>query len=103
MSNTDSEFLHSETLNTNIPKSLMQFSDLDFPAESLLYPTRQDVQAYLIKYAQDIRHLISFSSQVEDLTLSEANGQDLWTLIAKSTITGEQTTKQYDAVVVANG
>lgn len=92
-----------EKLNTNIPKPLMKYSDQDFPADALLYPTRQDVQAYLVKYSQDIRHLISFSSQVEDVTLSEANGQDLWTLIAKSTITGEQSTKQYDAIVVANG
>ncbi|KAH9215946.1 flavin dependent monooxygenase-like protein [Leptodontidium sp. 2 PMI_412] len=92
-----------EKLNTNIPKPLMKYSDQDFPADALLYPTRQDVQVYLVKYSQDIRYLISFSSQVEDVTLSEANGQDLWTLIAKSTITGEQSTKQYDAIVVANG
>ncbi|KAG4437217.1 hypothetical protein IFR05_007306 [Cadophora sp. M221] len=92
-----------EKLNTNIPKPLMKYSDQDFPADALLYPTRQDVQTYLVKYSQDIRHLISFSSQVEDITLSEANGQDLWTLTAKSTITGEQSTKQYDAIVVANG
>ncbi|KAL2062621.1 hypothetical protein VTL71DRAFT_5693 [Oculimacula yallundae] len=92
-----------EKLNTNIPKPLMKFSDLDFPAEALLYPTRQDVQAYVVKYSQDVRHLISFSSQVEDIALSTVDGQDLWTLIAKSTITGRQSTKQYDAIVVANG
>src|SRR6187402_3660957 len=47
-----------DRLNTNIPKNLMQYSDQDFPVESLLYPTRQDVQAYLVKYSQDIKHLI---------------------------------------------
>ncbi|CZT50833.1 related to flavin-containing monooxygenase [Rhynchosporium secalis] len=92
-----------DKLNTNIPKPLMKYSDLDFPDDALLYPTRQDVQAYLVKYSQDVRQLISFSTQVEDVTLSEVNGQDRWTLIAKSTITGKQSTKQYDAIVVANG
>ncbi|KAI9047313.1 hypothetical protein LZ554_008760 [Drepanopeziza brunnea f. sp. 'monogermtubi'] len=92
-----------ETLNTNIPKTLMQFSDQDFPEDSLLFPSRQDVQAYLVKYSQDIRHLISLSTQVENVMLSQENGQDLWTLVAKSTITGERTTKEYDAVCVANG
>lgn len=92
-----------EMLNTNIPKLLMQFSDKDFPGHSLLYPSRQDVQAYLVDYSQEIRHLISLSTQVENVTLSQESGQDLWTLTAKSTINGEISVKEYDAVVVANG
>ncbi|KAK2623654.1 hypothetical protein QTJ16_006835 [Diplocarpon rosae] len=92
-----------EKLNTNIPKCLMQYSDQEFLSESTLFPSRQDVQSYLIKYSQDIRHMIFFSTQVEDVSLSHENGKDLWTLIAKSTVTGEQKTKKYDAVVVANG
>lgn len=92
-----------ERLNTNIPKNLMQFSDLDFPSESLLYPTRQDVQQYLIKYSQDIRHLIKFSTQVEDVSLTRVNDQDHWTLISKSTITEEKSYNEYDAIIVANG
>ncbi|KAI6715434.1 hypothetical protein JHW43_002060 [Diplocarpon mali] len=37
-----------EKLNTNIPKRLMQYSDQDFPSESTLFPSRQDVQSYLV-------------------------------------------------------
>ncbi|CAL3970092.1 unnamed protein product [Diplocarpon coronariae] len=92
-----------EKLNTNIPKRLMQYSDQDFPSESTLFPSRQDVQSYLVKYSQDIRHLISFSTQVEDVSHTQKDGQEIWTIIAKSTITGEQKTKKYNAVVVANG
>lgn len=92
-----------ETLNTNIPKELMGYSDQEFPTDSLLFPTRQDVQAYLVQYSQSIRSLISFSTQVEDVTFSQENGQDRWTLVSKSTITEESSSRVYDAIVVANG
>jgi cation diffusion facilitator CzcD-associated flavoprotein CzcO len=92
-----------ERLNTNIPKGLMQFSDQDFPVESLLYPSRQDVQTYLIQYSQSIRHLILFSTQVEEVRLAQENGQDQWTLVSRSTLTNQTTTKSYDAIVVSNG
>ncbi len=92
-----------DRLNTNIPKGLMQYSDQDFSEQSLLYPSRQDVQEYLVRYSQSIRSLISFSSQVENVTLSEEDGQDTWTLTSKSTVTGKLSEKVYDAIVVSNG
>jgi cation diffusion facilitator CzcD-associated flavoprotein CzcO len=88
-----------EHLNTNIPKTLMQFSDLDFPSESLLFPTREDVQEYLVGYSRDVRHLISFSQQVEDAHLVD----ERWEIVVKSTITKETKRVEYDAIVVANG
>lgn len=90
-------------LNTNIPKDLMRFSDLRFPEESLLFPSREDVQDYLVQYSKDVRHLIAFSMQVQKVHLTQNNGQDRWHLIAKSTITNEQTCTEYDALVVASG
>lgn len=88
-----------ERMNTNIPKRLMQFSDLDFSTESLLFPTREDVQDYLIRYSQDVRHLISFSQQVEDV----CRVHDGWEVVVRSTITKETRKAVYDAIVVANG
>lgn len=88
-----------EHLNTNIPKGIMGFSDLSFPSDSLLFPTRQDVQSYLVQYSQDIRHLISFSTQVDDVRLV-GNG---WELTSKSTISGESKKHNYDAIVVSSG
>ena len=92
-----------ETLNTNIPKGLMNFSDLEFPADSLLFPTRQDVQKYLLRYAQDVRHLIQFSTQVEEIRHSTADGQDQWNVRYSSCITSEKREQVYDALVVACG
>lgn len=92
-----------DKLNTNIPKELMQFSDQDFASQSLLFPKREDVQEYLIKYSQDLRHLIRFSTQVEDVCHSIKNGQHRWELTFKSTITNQVSKGEYDSVVIANG
>ena len=90
-------------LNTNIPKGLMQFSDLDFPSGSLLFPTREDVHNYLIKYSQDVRHMISFATQVEDVRLVTEGSHERWKLFARSTITRELKETDHDAIIVANG
>lgn len=92
-----------DRLITNIPKPLMQYSDQDFLPESLLFPTREDVQDYLIRYSQDVRHLITFSTQVEDISLSQEESHPCWKLTARSTISKTVTKDVYDAVVVANG
>jgi hypothetical protein len=63
-----------ERLNTNIPKGLMRFIDQEFPPESLLFPTREDVQEYLIRFSKDLRPLIAFSTQVENVSLSRDGG-----------------------------
>jgi cation diffusion facilitator CzcD-associated flavoprotein CzcO len=86
-------------LNTNIPKGLMQYSGRDFLPDSLLFPSRQDVQAYLVESSKDLRHLINFSTQVEDVRKSG----DHWELTSRSTITKEERKHEYDAIVVANG
>ena len=90
-------------LNTNIPKGLMGFSDLKFPPESLLFPTREDVQLYLVQYSQGIRHLIKFSTCVENIRQTAQIGRPRWELTSKSTVTNEEKRKDYDAIVVANG
>jgi len=90
-------------LNTNIPKTLMQYSDQDFLPESLLFASRQDVQTYLIKYSQDVRHLISFSTQVEVIRPVSKSGRHYWELASRSVITKKEREAEYDAVLVANG
>lgn len=86
-------------MHTNIPKRLMQFSDLDFPPGSLLFPSRMDVRDYLLKHAQDISHLITFSHQVEDVRLKD----NKWEVRIISTTTKETRVAIYDAVIIANG
>ncbi|KAK4680220.1 monooxygenase [Podospora pseudoanserina] len=91
-------------LHTNIPRGLMPFTDFPFSDDLLIFPSRDDVQDYLVQYSQDIRHLISFSTEVKDVRLrTDAKGKDQWDVDVLSLRTGELTTATYDAVVVASG
>jgi cation diffusion facilitator CzcD-associated flavoprotein CzcO len=90
-------------LHTNIPWPLMKYSDQDFPKDSLIFPPREAVQAYLVQYSQDIRHLIRFSTLAKDIRLRQVGGRDQWDVESESTETGERQTDTYDAVVVASG
>ncbi|THV49276.1 hypothetical protein BGAL_0203g00100 [Botrytis galanthina] len=92
-----------DRLHTNIPKSLMCFSDRPFRSDSLLFPTREDVQEYLVHYSGEVRHLIRFSEQVQDIRLESDNGRDRWRIISRSTITNDEIKETYDAVIIANG
>ena len=92
-----------DKLNTNIPKELMQFSDQGFPSRSVLYPVREDVQDYLVEYSQDVRHLIRFSTQVENICPLTRGGEHCWELTSKSTITNEREKREYDAIFIASG
>ncbi|KAJ1329568.1 dimethylaniline monooxygenase (N-oxide forming) [Microdochium nivale] len=103
-----------DELNTNIPHTLMQFSDHPFPRGCEIYPTRQVVQEYLVDYARDVRHLVRFATQVVDVSLvagpspssssssSAAGGK--WQVTSRDLL-GSNTTmvSVYDAVVVASG
>jgi cation diffusion facilitator CzcD-associated flavoprotein CzcO len=90
-------------LHTNIPSRLMAFSDLSFPETSLVFPSREDVQDYLVKYSQEIRHLIRFSTLVRDVQLRQENGKDQWDVTFASTMDDTVQTTTYDALVVASG
>lgn len=92
-----------EVLHTNIPRALMRYSDLAMPEDSLVFPSREDVQEYLVEYAKDIRHLIRFSTQVRDVRLRQVDGRDQWDVDVLSLRTGETSSATYDAVVVASG
>ncbi|OIW29980.1 FAD/NAD(P)-binding domain-containing protein [Coniochaeta ligniaria NRRL 30616] len=92
-----------DVLHTNIPRHLMKYSDLDFPKDALIFPSREDVQDYLIKYSQDVRHIISFNSQINDVRLRQEEGKDRWDVEVRSTKDGCLHTRTFDAVVVASG
>ncbi len=92
-----------EVLHTNIPRSLMEFSDLPFKSDSLIFPSREDVLEYIRAYAESVRHLIRFSTQVKEVVLRDESGRDRWELTAESLVTGDSDSVVYDAVVVASG
>lgn len=93
-------------LETNIPKPLMAYSDAPFDSALPLFPGHADVLRYLEAYAEPVRHLIHFTTQVLNLTPELASEPPLnqkWQLITKHLSTGAVTQAQYDAVVIANG
>ncbi|KAI0866049.1 FAD/NAD(P)-binding domain-containing protein [Xylaria cubensis] len=111
-----------DDLYTNIPHTLMRYSDLGFTADGRgkgshesceIFPPRQVVQEYLLHYARDVRHLVRFSTQVADVSLQtnasgESSGEqprirDKWTVRSTNLLTDISRTETYDAVVVASG
>lgn len=91
-----------ERLETNIPKELMRYSDKPFPSDAQLFPKHPTVREYLEEYAEDVKHLVQFETQVLDLR-SQGSGVDTWALTTRSLRTGFKKTEPYDAVVVSNG
>jgi len=113
-SNNDSLEFESplyDYLETNIPKTMMAYSDAPFAQSLPLYPKHDDVLRYLEDYAQPVRHLISFRTQVTDVRPCEpitrsANTTQLaqiWKVTTKDLNTDKLRASCYDAVVVANG
>ncbi|KAL8870686.1 MAG: hypothetical protein Q9174_003325 [Haloplaca sp. 1 TL-2023] len=88
---------------------LMRFSDTPFPRGTQLFPSREIVMHYLEGYADEIRHLIQFSTEVVDVRhakgLSTGAG---WGVTLKRSLEGASlakanSTEHFDAVIVANG
>ena len=90
-------------LETNIPKQLMAYSDQPFHDDLPLFPGHEAVLEYLEVYADEIRHLIHFHTQVVRVKLVETHRSDLWEVTTENLDTGQSLTSTYDAVVVANG
>lgn len=91
-----------DRLETNIPKDLMRFAEKPFPADAQLFPKHRTVKQYLEDYAEDIRSLIQFETQVVRVTLKDPM-LSTWSLTASNLHTDAGVTRTYDAVVVASG
>ncbi|OJD14959.1 hypothetical protein AJ78_04742 [Emergomyces pasteurianus Ep9510] len=89
-------------LETNIPHTLMRFSDKAFPPNAQLFPGFATVLQYLEEYGADVNHLIQFQVQVVDVSLDDARA-GTWVVTRKHLETGAQETDIYDAVVAASG
>ena len=89
-----------ERLETNIPHSIMRFSDLPSLEDHQLFPSREVVKQYLEDYGEDVRHLVSFQTQVIDICQPRPGTHRVR---LKNLQTNTVYEKIYDAVVVANG
>jgi cation diffusion facilitator CzcD-associated flavoprotein CzcO len=93
-----------ESLETNIPRGLMGFQDLDWPSESQLFPTHETVLKYIDKYSADVQDLVRYCTQVINVSPTDPHATSSpWAVSTRNLMTNEDTTEVYDAVIVANG
>lgn len=90
------------TLDTNLPKELMRYSDKEFPADVQALPHHPTVKKYLEEYGDDVKGHVRFETQVLDVRL-KPSGSNTWDLVTRNLRTGAKRTDAYDAVVVASG
>ena len=81
----------------------MAYSDKPFPADAPLFPKHGMVLQYLDEYAEDIKHLIHFQTQVIDVRLMTQASRDQWEVTTLNLPSSETKISTYDAVVVATG
>lgn len=89
-----------DRLETNIPRSLMRFSDFPFDDRLQLFPKHDEVLDYIEHYANDVRHLIRFEHQVTDVSLRD-NKQ--WNVRITDFPSGDTKEEVYDVIVAASG
>ena len=79
----------------------MAFSDKPFPPAEPVFPPHRDVKKYLEEYAEGVKSLIQFETQVVDVKSIDTGR---WSLTTRSVRTGKRRTEDpYDAVVISNG
>lgn len=92
-----------EKLETNIPRGLMGFKDLDWPQDSQLFPKHQTVLEYIEDYGRDVHDTIRYSTQITNVTPLSDDPTTSWSVTSRDLHTSASTTETYDAVIVANG
>ncbi|CAG8020276.1 unnamed protein product [Penicillium olsonii] len=92
-----------DSLETNIPNSMMQFIDSPFPAGTSLFPAHGVVRSYLHQYAEELLPCIRFQSLILDVVLSTKHPKSKWTVTWRDLKAQSVLVEQFDAVVVANG
>ncbi|MCJ1470722.1 hypothetical protein MMC07_009369 [Pseudocyphellaria aurata] len=92
-----------DNLETNLPHFLMEYSDDQSLRNNQLFPDRESTLQYLKSYANEIRHLVRFQTQVVEVLRETRNGKDSWQLRYRYLKSGKVEMGTYDAVVVASG
>ncbi|KUJ18586.1 FAD/NAD(P)-binding domain-containing protein, partial [Mollisia scopiformis] len=80
---------------SNIPKTLMRYSDLKFSNDLQIFPSHEEILDCLQTYAEDVRGLIHYNTQVTNVELLSTSTRDKSNEMIFH--------KVYDAVVVASG
>ncbi|KAJ5918351.1 Flavin monooxygenase FMO [Penicillium verhagenii] len=92
-----------DSLETNIPNSMMGFCDYPFPDGTALFPTHVVVKDYLHRYADELRDIIKLQTLVLDVSMTRRHPRTEWVVAWRDLKNNQVSTAQFDAVVVANG
>ncbi|KAL8840815.1 MAG: hypothetical protein Q9176_003662 [Flavoplaca citrina] len=92
-----------DRLESNIPNFLMRHPDDSSLEEQQLFAGRESVLEYLNRYADDVRYLIRFQTQVYDVRRKSDGDCDRWLVCTRDLKSGKVSERLYDAVVVASG
>lgn len=92
-----------EVLETNLPHFLMEYSDDQSLRNNQLFPSRGSTLQYLNSYADEVRHLVKFQTQVIEVLRENRKGKESWLLKYRCLRSGVIDTSTYDAIVVASG
>lgn len=91
-------------LISNIPKPIIGYSDKPLPSDISLFPSREFILQYLVDYTEDVKHLIKFHNQVQDIQLeSSSTGRDTWHVKGQDLLTKRSSSATYDAVAICSG
>ncbi|GAB7364772.1 hypothetical protein MBLNU230_g5570t1 [Neophaeotheca triangularis] len=93
-----------DRLETNIPRGLMGFNELDWREDCQLFPQHEEVLRYIERYAKEVQHLIEFERQILEVQL-QPDGK--W-LVRSQEVSRDDTSpaireEMFDAIASANG
>lgn len=92
-----------DLLETNIPHSLMNYTDKEFPQGSSLFPRHSVVLQYLKEYAEELTDSISYETQVLDVSKPASQPSAPWEVETLDLKTNTTTKAEFDAVIVGSG
>ncbi|KAL8697709.1 MAG: hypothetical protein Q9224_002178 [Gallowayella concinna] len=92
-----------DKLESNIPHFMMKYSSDPSLEIEPLFAGHESVLQYLNKYAENVRHLIRFSTQVYEIKRQVEGGHDRWLACIKDLVSNKVSERLYDAIAVASG
>ncbi|KAM0335106.1 hypothetical protein ACHAQA_000141 [Verticillium albo-atrum] len=90
-------------LETNIPHSLMNYTDLEFTQGSSLFPEHAVVKQYLEAYGKELTPHMSLSTQVLGISKIQKGDRSAWEIETLDLKTNTTERSEFDAVMVASG
>lgn len=92
-------------LTTQNPRDTYAFSDFPMPKSYPEWPSGAQVQSYLETYVDrfGFRDAIRLNAEVISAVPTRADGAAGWTIVSRSTVSGEEASEQFDYLIICNG